>query len=239
MPMQPRPWAETARPWVPRVRVCMPNHTDGWRRLASSRSYASSAGERRPASDCNPRCPNPEVARDPTFGPFMLARRLLFGLCLVGLPWPSQLTAQAHRESAADTAALQRLLVAEDARGTSADGIAPLLDALSGPDTLFRRLAVRGLGRFQRPEFGRLLLPLLGDSVPAVRAEAATALAQSLRRVVEPICGLRPQFGLARGRIDAKGVAIMQSNDNMLTVVEEFRCPDSSTRHPEAFAFAS
>jgi len=112
----------------------------------------------------------------------MLARRLLFGLCLLGSQWPSQLTAQAHRESAADTAALQRLLVAEDARGTGADGIAPLLDALSGPDTLFRRLAVRGLGRFQRPEFGRLLLPLLGDSVLAVRAEAATALAQSLRR---------------------------------------------------------
>jgi hypothetical protein len=77
---------------------------------------------------------------------------------------------------------LQRLLVAEDARGTGRNGIAPLLEALGGGDTLLRRLAVRGLGRLQRPELGRVLLPLLTDSVPAVRGEAANAIAQSLRR---------------------------------------------------------
>jgi cyclophilin family peptidyl-prolyl cis-trans isomerase/HEAT repeat protein/uncharacterized membrane protein len=82
-----------------------------------------------------------------------------------------------------DTAALQRLLVAEDARGTGADGLAPLFEASRGPDTLLRRLAVRGLGRLQRPELGRLLLAALDDSVPAVRAEAANAIAQSMRRV--------------------------------------------------------
>jgi cyclophilin family peptidyl-prolyl cis-trans isomerase/HEAT repeat protein len=82
----------------------------------------------------------------------------------------------------ADTAALQRLLMAEDARGTGAEGLEPLLTALEGGDTLMRRLAVRGLGRFQRPELGRRLLPLLADTVPAVRAEAANAVAQSLRR---------------------------------------------------------
>jgi cyclophilin family peptidyl-prolyl cis-trans isomerase len=107
--------------------------------------------------------------------------RLLVFLCL--LVGPQGLTAQASITATPDTAVLQRLLVAEDARGTGADGVAPLLEAVSGADTLLRRLAVRGLGRFQRPEFGRLLLPLLGDSVPAVRAEAATAVAQSLRRV--------------------------------------------------------
>ena len=48
---------------------------------------------------------------------------------------------------------------------------------------LLRRLAVRGLGRFQRPELGRRLLPSLADPVPAVRAEAANAVAQSLRRL--------------------------------------------------------
>lgn len=77
---------------------------------------------------------------------------------------------------------LQRLLRAEDARGTGADGIVPLREALTGRDTLLRRLAVRGMGRFQRSEFIPDLLPLLGDPVPAVRREAANALAQSLRR---------------------------------------------------------
>jgi cyclophilin family peptidyl-prolyl cis-trans isomerase/HEAT repeat protein len=81
----------------------------------------------------------------------------------------------------ADTAALQRLLMAEDARGTGAEGLGPLLTALEGSDTLMRRLAVRGLGRLQRPELGGGLLPRLADTVPAVRAEAANAVAQSLR----------------------------------------------------------
>jgi cyclophilin family peptidyl-prolyl cis-trans isomerase len=113
----------------------------------------------------------------------MLARRLV--VCVALLTWhrPQALTAQTAIPSRVDSAALQRLLVAEDARGTGTDGVAPLLDALRGGDTLLRQLAVRGLGRFQRPEFGRVLLPLLGDSLPALRAEAATAIAQSLRRV--------------------------------------------------------
>ena len=82
-----------------------------------------------------------------------------------------------------DTAALQRLLAAEDSRGTGADGLTPLLRAVSSSDTLLRRVAVRGLGRMQRPALGKLLLPLLDDPVPAVRAEAANAIAQSMRRV--------------------------------------------------------
>jgi cyclophilin family peptidyl-prolyl cis-trans isomerase/HEAT repeat protein len=102
--------------------------------------------------------------------------RLALGLALT--LWASLAAGQA-----ADTALLQRLLVAEDARGTGAEGIDPLLTALSGGDTLLRRLAVRGLGRLQRPELGHRLLPSLADPVPAVRAEAANAVAQSLRRL--------------------------------------------------------
>ena len=95
---------------------------------------------------------------------------------------PTPARASGGSAVAADTAALQRLLVAEDARGTGSEGLEPLLTALEGGDTLMRRLAVRGLGRFQRPELGRRVLPLLADTVPAVRAEAANAVAQSLRR---------------------------------------------------------
>src|SRR6476469_8722926 len=111
----------------------------------------------------------------------MFARSLLLGVCVVGAQ-PRPVAAQSPEPVTVDTAALQRLLVAEDARGTLRDGVAPLLEALGGGDTLLRRLAVRGLGRLQRPELGRVLLPLLTDSVPAVRGEAANAIAQSLRR---------------------------------------------------------
>src|SRR5262245_14904045 len=103
--------------------------------------------------------------------------------CLAVLIALASGTASAQGPALTDTTALQRLLAAEDARGTGPDGLAPLLDARSSPDTLLRRLAVRGLGRMQRPALGRMLVPLLRDSVPAVRAEAATAIAQSLRRV--------------------------------------------------------
>jgi cyclophilin family peptidyl-prolyl cis-trans isomerase/HEAT repeat protein len=91
--------------------------------------------------------------------------------------------APARPSAPVDTTALQRLLAAEDARGTGPDGLTPLLDARSSSDTLLRRAAVRGLGRMQRPALGKLLVPLLADPVPAVRAEAANAIAQSMRRV--------------------------------------------------------
>jgi len=106
----------------------------------------------------------------------MRTRGLRLGLC-------AALALRAGPALAQDTTALQRLLVAEDARGTGPDGLSPLVSALRGPDTLLRRLAVRGLGRAQRPELGRLLLASLADPLPAVRAEAANAVAQSLRRV--------------------------------------------------------
>ncbi len=108
--------------------------------------------------------------------------RLALGLALT--LWSSPAAGQAAAPAAAvDTALLQRLLVAEDARGTGAEGLDPLLAALTGSDTLLRRLAVRGLGRVQRPELGRRLLPSLADPHPAIRAEAANAVAQSLRRL--------------------------------------------------------
>jgi cyclophilin family peptidyl-prolyl cis-trans isomerase len=110
----------------------------------------------------------------------MRARVSLLALGLALTLWAPLAAGQM---AAPDIALLQRLLVAEDARGTGAEGLDPLLTALSGGDTLLRRLAVRGLGRFQRPELGRRLLPSLADPVPAVRAEAANAVAQSLRRL--------------------------------------------------------
>ena len=96
----------------------------------------------------------------------------------------------AQRPYRPNAAALQRLLVAEDARGTGADGLTPLLKGLRSSDTMLRRVAVRGLGRMQRPDVGRQLEAMLADKVPAIRAEAANAIAQSLapvkRRAADP-----------------------------------------------------
>src|SRR5439155_23924374 len=103
------------------------------------------------------------------------------GLCAALMLSPRAGAAQAPATT--DSLALQRLLVAEDGRGTGRDGLSPLIAALTSTDTLLRRLAVSGLGRLQRPELGRVLLPSLADTLPAVRAEAANAVAQSMRRL--------------------------------------------------------
>lgn len=103
--------------------------------------------------------------------------RVLLGLVLAAMP------VQAQRPTARDVAALQRLLVAEDARGKGAEGLTPLREGLKSDDSLLRRVAVRGIGRLQHSELARLLIPLLDDPLPAVRAEAANAVAQGEQRV--------------------------------------------------------
>lgn len=82
----------------------------------------------------------------------------------------------------ADTVGLQRILVAEDARGLGRDGVTPLIDGLTAKPVLLRLMAARGVGRLQRPEFGDQIAALLHDSDAGVRAEAANALAQSVNR---------------------------------------------------------
>jgi cyclophilin family peptidyl-prolyl cis-trans isomerase/HEAT repeat protein len=82
---------------------------------------------------------------------------------------------------APDDSLLQRMLVAEDARGAGADGIAPLLQGARSSDTTIRRVAIRGLGRLQRPALDPVITLALRDSLPSVRAEAANALAQCVQ----------------------------------------------------------
>ena len=100
-----------------------------------------------------------------------------FGLGMLLLALLPLAPLAAQRESAPDTAFLQRMLVAEDARGLGSEGIGPMLDGLQQSDTLLRRLAVRGLGRLQRPELAARLVERLGDQVPSIRAEAAKGAA--------------------------------------------------------------
>lgn len=124
---------------------------------------------------------------------------------------PLSLSAQSR--PAVDTAALQRLLVAEDARGTGREGMAPLLEGLVSRDTLLRRIAARGAGRLQRPELGEKLVALLADPVPAVRREAANGIAQSMKRVPRrPLAADTTRISV-RGAREALGAALATERD--------------------------
>jgi cyclophilin family peptidyl-prolyl cis-trans isomerase/HEAT repeat protein len=85
-----------------------------------------------------------------------------------------------------DTALWRRMFAAEDARGRSADGIVPILEGIASPNPEIRRWAVRALGRLEQDSLANTIAQLLEDSVVAIRAEAANALAQSLIRVPVP-----------------------------------------------------
>ena len=69
------------------------------------------------------------------------------------------------------------MLQAEDARPTTQEGLAPLIDGLKGNG---RRVAIRAIGRLERPDMISLIAPALNDGV-GIRAEAANALAQMAR----------------------------------------------------------
>jgi HEAT repeat protein len=98
---------------------------------------------------------------------------------------------------APDTALLQRMLVAEDARATEPASLAALIEGLQNPDADTRRLAVRGLGRLERQEHLARVEPLMTDPSPAVRAEAVNAAGQIAKGVGPQHSrpGPMPRFG--------------------------------------------
>ena len=73
----------------------------------------------------------------------------------------------------------RQVLAAEDARDASEAGLAPILAAAKSKDSEVRRVAVRALGRFERPDLVSAIAPALLDSSSSVRSEAANALAQA------------------------------------------------------------
>jgi len=83
--------------------------------------------------------------------------------------------------NAADRTTLLAIIAAEDARGTDAGGVAPLVAALDDKSPFIRRSAVRGLGRLQRSALLDSIAPLVGDPDARVRLEAVNAIAQALQ----------------------------------------------------------
>ena len=101
----------------------------------------------------------------------------------------------------------QRMLAAEDGRVATPAAIAPLLQGLRSPDWALVAQAVRGLGRFERPEFVVHIQPFVSVSRPEVRREAANALGQSLAAArredpARPELALVTRALLARLRIE-------------------------------------
>ncbi len=130
-------------------------------------------------------------------------RRLMLGLVVATAAGAGTAFSQQQRS---DPAVLQRILVAEDLRGTGRDRIAPLLAGAADDDSLIRRVSVRGLGRLQRPALLPRLASALADPAPAVRAEAANAIAQSvrhLRRILPGDSARRMAAAAERALLDA------------------------------------
>ncbi len=72
------------------------------------------------------------------------------------------------------------LLEVEDSR---AEDSSILVEALENPEPRIQRIAVRALGRLERPPLAAVVLPLVGAQDPGVRAEAANALGQMRAKV--------------------------------------------------------
>ncbi len=79
----------------------------------------------------------------------------------------------------AEIPALQQIVNAEEARAATAAELKVLEDGLASPSAAIRVAAVRALGRLERLSVSGAIIPLLNDASPAVREEAADALAQS------------------------------------------------------------
>lgn len=75
------------------------------------------------------------------------------------------------------------LLAAEDARAGTPAQLEMLIAGTIHPDTVIQRVAVRALGRLERPDLLDRIAPLLSGTVVTVRIEAANAMAQAVYRV--------------------------------------------------------
>ena len=97
------------------------------------------------------------------------------------------------------------ILQAEDRRATGATDLATLRMGVRSLDPQTVRLAVRALGRLERPSLVSTILPALTHRDPAVRSEAANAVAQAASGARVAAAVPRPTGTAARARSRAQG----------------------------------
>ena len=112
----------------------------------------------------------------------MISRSALLRATLL-TPWICTFWTQgvvALQSSAEDTTLVARIRAAEDARATTPEALAPIMRGLDSRDPEVQQMAVRALGRLERPDLVPVITPLLSASSSGVRAEAANALGQAV-----------------------------------------------------------
>ena len=104
---------------------------------------------------------------------------LLCSLLLAGSLSPQT---PAQRDAGADTFPQRiAIIAAEDARAPTPEDLTRLVTSSASQDAEVQRAALRALGRLERRDLVPTLVPRLGDSGALVRADAAFAIAQSMR----------------------------------------------------------
>jgi cyclophilin family peptidyl-prolyl cis-trans isomerase/HEAT repeat protein len=102
--------------------------------------------------------------------------------CSSSDPGPIQIDEPEFLWQNLDSLLWAEMLAAEDSRADTDEGLAPIIAGLDSPSRETRQVAVRALGRLERPALVPLIVPLLQDTAAAVRAEAANALGQAVFR---------------------------------------------------------
>ena len=107
----------------------------------------------------------------------------MLGLTQWAIGWPYQSVA-AGSQQALDSLTWMSLLEAEDSRAPRLEDLAVLERGLGDDNAQARQIAVRALGRLERPSLVPSIAPSLNDPSADVRVEAANALGQAVLQAV-------------------------------------------------------
>ena len=112
-------------------------------------------------------------------------------------------------------AARVNVLVAEDRRAPNARDLTTLRTGARGRDPQTARIAVRALGRLERPDLIPDLVSALRHTLPEVRAEAANAIAQAAQGLRAPVAAptkppAAPRRGTGTSGLQAAHTALIE-----------------------------
>ena len=110
----------------------------------------------------------------------MIGHRVLLAIALLVV------AAGAGAQPRSSAPARIAILVAEDRRAPTARDLAVIRAGLHSPDGQIQRIALRALGRLERPPLISDIVPGLKAALPEIRAEAANAIGQAAQGWKEP-----------------------------------------------------